>query len=150
SVNQCRRPCRSAKSRAWASVADVTATTSAPGTVRNDSTWIELTNWEPTRPTRIVFMIVISGVVPQERRSGPPRLVIDSSQVRADGDEQCGRQQSHFDRRPFQAQGHEGGGGKKRQAEKVESAPKITAQRKERHRGNRGPKRVDGQPVPRT
>src|SRR5262249_38914890 len=39
------------------SVADVTATTSAPGTARRDSRWMELTNCEPTRPTRTVFMI---------------------------------------------------------------------------------------------
>src|SRR6185503_1977804 len=51
SLKWCAMPNFDAKSRACPSVGDITATTSACGTIRKASAWIVLMNCEPTRPT---------------------------------------------------------------------------------------------------
>src|SRR6188768_2502526 len=53
-------PCFDAKSRACPSVGDITASTSACGTIRSASAWIVVMNWEPTRPIRTVSGFAMS------------------------------------------------------------------------------------------
>src|SRR5882672_1194129 len=60
SLKGCAMPYFDAKSRAWPSVGDITASTSACGTIRKASAWIVLMNWEPTRPTPTVSRFAIS------------------------------------------------------------------------------------------
>src|SRR5262245_37676914 len=49
-----------AKSRACPWVGDITASSSACGTMRRASAWIVEMNWEPTRPTRILSRSAMS------------------------------------------------------------------------------------------
>src|SRR4026208_539438 len=53
-----------AKSRACPSVGDITASTSACGTMRKASAWIVVMNWEPPRPIRTVSRPAMSVELP--------------------------------------------------------------------------------------
>jgi len=58
---QAPMPCRSANSRAWASLSDATARTSAPAARRKHSAWMSAMNCDPMMPTPMRSMAGPSG-----------------------------------------------------------------------------------------